>query len=231
MLCFLLAGIDALLRGRLTMAATWWALATASKLLPLLFLPVVLAWLGWRRGVKFALSLTVVCGLLVLPLLDFQVLHNMAGSLNLYFRQFEFNASVYYILKMIGTAIAPPKMDVARTLGPLLAGVVVLGVAMLALYSRPGRAGQGGGYLLQERLLFALTLYLALATTVHPWYIVPLFGISLLTRYLFPLVWTATVVLSYSHYAGGGYREHFGWIGLEYLIVFGAFHSFASPTK
>ena len=221
MLCFLLAGIFALSSGRTAIAAIAWALAAASKLVPLLFLPVVLVWLGWRRGFRFLLIFSAVCLFLFLPLLDLQVLRNMAGSLNLYFRQFEFNASIYYLLKTTGTAIAPPKMDVARTLGPVLAGVVIIGIAVLALYKRPGAEGQGRGYYLPDRMLFALMLYLALATTVHPWYVAPLFGLSLLTRYTFPLAWTAVAVLSYSHYAGGGYQEHFGWIGLEYLVVFG----------
>ncbi|MCK6690868.1 MAG: hypothetical protein L6Q97_02065 [Thermoanaerobaculia bacterium] len=230
MLCFLLAGIYALLRGRWTGAALWWALATASKLLPLLFLPVVLAWLGWRRGFRFMVYFSAFCLILFWPLLDIQVMQNMAGSLNLYFRQFEFNASIYYLLKLAGTAVAPPKMDVARTLGPVLACAVFMGVAILALYRRPTAENPEKGYFLPNRLLFALMLYLTLATTVHPWYVAPLFGLGLLTRYTFPLAWTAVAVLSYSHYAGGGYQEHFGWIGMEYLIVFGA-HSFPSPTK
>lgn len=222
MLCFLLAGVYALLRERTGLAAIAWALAAASKLVPLLFLPVVLGWLGWRRGARFLLFFTAVCLLLFLPLLDVQVWRNMAGSLNLYFRQFEFNASIYYVLKMIGEAIAPPKLDVARMLGPALAGVVVLGVMALTFYKTSRNTNPGAGWYLPDRLLLALALYLALATTVHPWYAAPLFGLSLLTRYKFPLVWTAAIILSYSHYAGGGYREHFGWIAVEYVIVLGA---------
>ncbi len=223
MLCFLLAGVYALLRQRVAMAAVWWALATASKLVPLLFLPIVIVWLGWRRGLQFALLFAGVCCLLFLPLLDMQVMRNMADSLNLYFRQFEFNASIYYVLKWIGIAVAPPKMDVARTLGPVLAAVVVLGVAGLAFYKRPRNTNQNSsGYFLPDRLVFALMLYLALATTVHPWYVAPLFGLSLLTTRQFPFAWTAVAVLSYSHYAGGGFQEHYGWIAAEYALVFGA---------
>lgn len=222
MLCFLLAGIYALCRQRIIMAAVWWALATASKLVPLLFLPVVLVWLGWRSGFRFALFFAVVCSLLFLPLLDIQVMYNMADSLNLYFRQFEFNASIYYLLREIGEAVAPPKMDVARTLGPLLAVGVILGVTILAFYKRRSKHAAKNSYFLPDRLVLTLMLYLALATTVHPWYVAPLFGLSLLTGRRFPLVWTAVAILSYSHYTGGGFQEQYGWIGAEYLLVFAA---------
>ena len=223
MLCFLLAGVYALARRRVAMAAVWWALATASKLVPLLFLLIVIVWLGWRRGLQFVVLFAGICCLLFLPLLDMQVMRNMADSLNLYFRQFEFNASIYYVLKWIGMAVAPPKMDVARTLGPVLAAVVVLGVAGLAFYKRSGNTNRNSsGYFFPDRLVFALMLYLALATTVHPWYVAPLFGLSLLTTRQFPFGWTAVAILSYSHYAGGGFQEHFGWIAAEYVLVFGA---------
>lgn len=232
MLCFLLAGLYAMQRGRDLRAACWWALATASKLVPLLFLPIVLVRLGWKRGSRFGLAFTAAAALLFLPLLDLTLLSNITGSLNLYFRQFEFNASIYYVLKSIGAALTPPKTDVARTLGPVLGLVVLLGVLGMAFFL-PRRHGGAENLLLWKipdstppflrgELVLALALYLVLATTVHPWYIVPLFGLSLLTPWRFPLVWSATAALSYSHYAGGHFQENYLLIGLEYALVAGA---------
>ncbi len=228
MLCFLLAGLYRLRQSRPVSAAVWWALAVASKLLPLMLLPIVLTGLSWRQGLRFLLAFGAVSVLLFLPLLDGQVMANMAGSLNLYFRQFEFNASVYYLLKLAGEALAPPKMDVARTLGPALGAVVflsILGMALYLVFCRVWvfscfRASGSPGLRGERFMVIALTLYLALATTVHPWYIVPLFGLSLLTPWRFPLVWTAAVALSYSHYAGGHFQENYWLIGLEYMLVF-----------
>ena len=221
MLCFLLAGLWALHRRRNDLAAVFWALATAAKLLPLLFLPALVSELGWRRGLRFAAVFGAVAAVLFLPLLRPEMLLHMAGSLQLYFRQFEFNASLYYIFKTIGEAWAPPKLDVARTLGPILAGVVSLSVLLLsAAYKHRGRRGSHGGRgHLPEQMVLALAIYLSLATTVHPWYVVPLFGLSLLSPWRFPLCWSAAVVLSYSHYAGGGFQENYGLISLEYALV------------
>ncbi|MEQ1745076.1 MAG: hypothetical protein ABMA02_06610 [Saprospiraceae bacterium] len=226
MLCFLLAGLAALWRGRLLWGALFWALAVASKLVPLLFLPIVLAWLGWRAGLRFVGLFTLFCAALFLPLLDLEILANMAASLNLYFRQFAFNASGYYLLKAVGKAIAPPTLDIGRTLGPILGAVVFLGVLALAFFRR--KKNDDG---LAEKCLLASALYLALATTVHPWYIVLPFGLGLLTRWQFPLVWTAAAALSYSHYASGGFQENYGLIALEYTLVtaFAAWEFFNAP--
>lgn len=223
MLCFLLAGLWALQRQRRAAAAVFWALATAAKLLPLLFLPIVLLGLGWRKALRFVLVFGGTAAVLFLPLLQPEILLHMVGSLQLYFRQFEFNASLYYVLKSMGEAYAPPKLDVARTLGPILAGLVFLSVLVVSVYKirrdRPGEVPAGLGERLPNQMVLALGIYLSLATTVHPWYVVPLFGLSLLTPWRFPLVWSAAVVLSYSHYAGGGFQENYCLIGLEYALV------------
>jgi hypothetical protein len=230
MLFFLLAGIAALLRAHLPGAALFWALATASKLVPLLFLPIVLVYLGWRAGFRFVLLFSVCCLALFLPLLDLDILKNMAGSLNLYFRQFAFNASWYYVLKSIGDLFAPPSLDVGRTLGPILGAGVFVGVWILA-FLRSEKSGVAGGWRLTEKLVLAATLYLALATTVHPWYIVLPFGLSLLTRWRFPLVWTAVAALSYSHYAGGGFQENYVWIAVEYVALLAAMRWDIPPRR
>ena len=222
MLCFLLAGLAALLRRRLVWAALFWALTVASKLVPLLFLPIVWVYLGWRTGLRFLLMFSACCTALFLPLFDLEILTNMAGSLNLYFRQFAFNASGYYALRGIGRALAAPSADVGRTLGPILGLVVCAGVVAIAFFRKNKPAEVAGSRCLTEKFVLASALYLGLATTVHPWYIVLPFGLGLLTRWNFPLVWTGAAMLSYSHYAGGGFQENYGLIGLEYALVSGA---------
>ncbi len=256
MLCFLLVGILFLQKQRLAPAAVFWALATASKLVPLLFLPIVWAQLGFWKGLRFLLFFTGFTALLFAPLLSLEILENMAGSLNLYFRQFAFNASFYYILKTIGKALADPTVDVGRTLGPILGLVVFVGVWVIAgmtwrrrgVALRPPESGQGGriwgmgqggpkappksdqggriwgmdqGGRKATPLHTAATLYLLLATTVHPWYIALPFGLGLLTNWRYPIVWTGVAALSYSHYQGGGFKENYWWIALEYTLLFG----------
>lgn len=204
---------------RLALAALFWALAVAVKLLPLLFLPILWVWLRGRARWLFMGYFAVFCALLFLPLWDWAVLQNLFSSLRLYFRQFAFNASIYYVLRELLMALGFKTVVQARLLGPLLGGLVFVGVWAIAFYRRKASFVP----LLTDRMMLAATLYLLLATTVHPWYVLVPFALSLVAErkptWCYPMVWTATVAFSYSHYIGGSFQEKYGWIALEYLFV------------
>ncbi len=211
MIYFLLLGVYALERARPGPAALWWALAVASKLLPLLFLPLVWRRLGFRGGLRW-LALFGLCTIaLFLPLLQPEILRHIGDSLHLYFHQFAFNASVYYALKALIIPWAPPAADVGRTLGPVLGLLTALVVVGLALCRTEAR--------FRQALTLAATVYLLNATTVHPWYVLMPFALSLGLNWRYPLVWTGVVFLSYSHYNAGGFRENYWLITLEYLLL------------
>jgi uncharacterized membrane protein required for colicin V production len=216
MIFFLLLGLYALEKGKQLQAPLWWALATASKLLPVLFLPVIWRTMGFKKGVVWLLLFAVCTAALFLPLLQPEIVRHIGASLNLYFRQFAFNASVYYVLKAAIAPFAPPTLDVGRTLGPILGAITAAGVAGLALFCIKTRSDT---VRLRQILTLAATVYLLNATTVHPWYVLVPFALSLGTGWRYPLVWTGAVFLSYSHYAGGGFQENYRLIGMEYLIL------------
>ena len=70
-------------------------------------------------------------------------------------------------------------------------------------------------------MLFLLTFYYLLSSTVHPWYLVFLVLLGILADFRYPLVWSAVVILSYFAYSNPEYQEHLGLLTLEYFIVFG----------
>jgi len=75
-------------------------------------------------------------------------------------------------------------------------------------------------------MLLVLSFYYFTATTVHPWYIATLLILSVFTSYRFPLVWSFVIILSYLAYLNINTidkSENMWIIGLEYLIVYGAF--------
>lgn len=72
-----------------------------------------------------------------------------------------------------------------------------------------------------QAMLFVLTLYFLMSTTVHPWYLVMLVALSVLSLHVYPIIWSYLVFLSYSHYQGGSFAENYYLIGLEYLLLFG----------
>jgi hypothetical protein len=69
----------------------------------------------------------------------------------------------------------------------------------------------------------ALTLYYFMSSTVHPWYVVFLLGISIFTNYRFPLVWSFAVILSYYAYSNPDYKESLPLLAIEYILVMGYF--------
>ena len=226
MICCMVAGLRALERRKTRPAAFYWSLATAAKLLPLLFLPILLRWLGRGEGRVFLIVFTSASLLLFAPLLG--VLPNIASSLDLYFRQFQFNAGVYYLLRGLGFLLKG--YDTGETLGPLLGLTTFAGVLLIAWKVRPGSDRSGAapfgttrfvpplpaGAGLTDALLFALMLQLGLSATVHPWYATVPLVLGILAGRRFPVWWSGLIALSYSHYAGGGFRENYWLIALEY---------------
>lgn len=215
MICFLVAGFIALQRERILSGAAFWALATASKLLPLMLLPAIWKWLGWRKGIRFIFLFTLFSGLLFSPLLA--VFPNILESLDLYFRQFQFNASMYYIIRGLG--FRARGWDIGEYSGPVLGLLTLAGVLWLAFRVRTGESAPA----LAKTLALSLFLYLSLAAVVQPWYVAVPMVFSLFTRYRFLILWSGVVVLSYSHYNGGQYQEHYWLIALEYIFLWKQF--------
>jgi len=212
---FLLLMVWLLTRGRTLAAGGALALAVATKLLPLLVLPLLVRRLRlWPLGplMWFGLGLAGVLLLLFGPLLSPELLQNTGRSLNLYFRNFEFNASFYYLLRAAGQWYTGYN-QIAR-LGPTLALTVALGAGVLALTERRPTWAT-----LPHALLLLLTLYFLLATTVHPWYLTPLVALSVFSRAHYALVWSGMAVLSYAAYQTSAYTENLGLVALEYGVV------------
>ena len=210
--CFLLLTGALLVRRRTRLAAGALALAVATKLLPLLALPLLARQLGRRRFRWFLGVLAGSLGLLFLPFVSGRLLLHLGLSLSLYFQSFEFNASVFYLLRGLGKWLTG--VDLVGGLGPLLgAGALYLAFWLARGAGRPRLAA------VPQRLLLTLGGYFALATIVHPWYLVPLVALSCFSPLRFARGWGGLVVLSYSAYRTAAYAENLGLVALEYGVV------------
>jgi hypothetical protein len=145
------------------------------------------------------------------PLLSEALVSGLGSSIGLYFQKFEFNASIYYVVREIGYEMKG--YNTIATSGKRLALAAFGGILLFSLLERKKR--------LPTALMWVWLIYLLFATTVHPWYIIPLFAFSLFTQFGFPLLWTALVFLSYSGYYEGGFEEKLSLTALEYLLVLG----------
>ena len=212
-LFFTLLALWLLSRQRWAVSALALGLGVATKLLPLLALPLLVRRLGLRRFATYGGLCLGVFGLLFSPFFSVELLINISRSLRLYFRSFEFNASIYYLLRPIGYWLTT--YNQIAVIGPLLAlcsGLVGLGLAWRERLPRLTS--------LPQTLLLVLTAYYILATTVHPWYLTLLIGLSTLSRFRFPLVWGGLAVLSYAAYRSSAYTENMWLVGVEYVSTF-----------
>lgn len=210
--CWLLLAGALLLRGQLGLAGGALGLAVATKLLPLLVLPLLLRQLGWARFGRLAAVLAATLALLFWPLVSWSLLVHFSLSLNLYFQHFEFNAGLYYLLRALARHAVG--YNPIAYLGPALAGASALLALGLARWWRHPTLAQ-----LPQLLLLTLSGYFALSTVVHPWYLVPLVALSCFSPLRFALVWAGLVVLSYGAYQTVVYSENLVFVALEYLAV------------
>ena len=70
-------------------------------------------------------------------------------------------------------------------------------------------------------ILWVLTGYYFISTTVHPWYIISLLLLSIFTNYRFARVWSYTLIFSYLAYNQFSVEENGFILCLEYLPVLG----------
>jgi hypothetical protein len=210
---FLLLSFWLLVRGYLYWGSLAFALSVASKLLPLMFLPLLIRRLGWGRSFRFFGAMGLASLLLWLPLLNATFVTNFGASIQLYFRQFEFNASIYYLLREIGYHLEG--YNLIKWIGPRLALLVLLLILARAWWEKdPDWRSLPGSS------LFAVAVYLFLATTVHPWYSILPLVLCVFTPWRWPVLWTALIPLTYINYSYPEYYENLTVVVVEYSMVF-----------
>jgi hypothetical protein len=214
MIFFLLLSLTLLVHKHFVPSAITFALSIAAKLLPLMFLPYLIKRLGWKRAFGYFTILGLTLLICFSPLLNITFIENFRNSLDLYFRKFEFNASIYYAARWIGTQIRGYNM--IQTIGPLLA-LCILSTISISAYKEKKLSLEN----LFEMMLFAICIYLFLATTIHPWYVAMPLALCTFTSWRFPILWSALIMLTYINYSYEPYRENLWIVSVEYILVFG----------
>ena len=196
-------------RKSLVFSSFLFACAVCVKMLPLIFIPLIIKQLGWKKGIFYASMVGVFTALFFLPFLDQMLIEKLFSSVNLYFQKFEFNASIYYLIRAVGFKIFG--YNIIETAGKIMAFLTFSGVLFISWKSKNLFVGA----------LAILTLYFAMATTVHPWYVTNLLVIAIFTTFRYPIVWSYTIFLSYATYQTNFYQENLWLVTLEYVLVLG----------
>jgi len=237
MVFFLIISLYFLFKQKWILSAILLGISINVKLLPLIFIPVFAGYflespvlskslkysisnlfVNRKKIIKYLSYCFVAIGvniILFLPFVNEDFLINYGSSVGLWFKSFEFNASIYYVIRWIGYQTVG--YNIIGTVGKILPLFVILFVILISLFKRNNKLE-----ILMSSLLFCICIHLALTTTVHPWYLSLPIALSIFTRYnYFTYVWTAVIIFSYSAYANENFQENLLFVTLEYLVVIG----------
>jgi alpha-1,6-mannosyltransferase len=219
---FLLLAVYMLVKEKLLNSAIAFALAVSVKLLPLIFLPL-LAWqLRWKRGIIYTFTALSISLLLFIPLLNVEIINGFQESLGYYFQKFEFNASVYYLVREWGYWYYG--YNIIQTVGWKLGLVSASSIILISLYKSQKLVVDWHLSIINGELWFKLTcilfVYLLFSTTIHPWYITPLLAFSVFTNYRFAFLWSLLIFFTYAGYTETGFVEIYWITFIEYTLVF-----------
>lgn len=212
MLFFLIWSMYLLQQYKWKWAALVFGLSISAKLLPLLLTPIFFKKLKFKKFIVFGSISLGVNVLLFLPFVSEQLITNYTTTIGLWFTNFEFNASLYYVIRYIGFQVTG--YNVIQTIGQFTPFVVLIMVVLFSLFRKNNSIEE-----LFKTMLLVLTCYFFLSTTVHPWYIITLVVLSVFTQYYYAFVWSGMVILSYYAYSNSGFEEDYRLIGVQYSVV------------
>jgi hypothetical protein len=213
MLCFTLAAVLFVARNKSILGGLFMSLAIAIKLLPLLIFPVFFRYLGIKKFFMFSFSILTFSLILWGPFLEAEMITNYQKTIDLWFTTFEFNGSVFNIIRTIGYEVKG--YNIIRKLGEITP-YITIGLVVIFTFLRSNRNLKS----VFKSMLFLLSCYFFISTTVHPWYIINLIFLGILTGYAFPLLWSLTVFWSYSAYGPEFFKEQMIWQIPGYLLVY-----------
>jgi alpha-1,6-mannosyltransferase len=218
---FLLLSVYTLVHNRKTFSISYLALAISVKLVPLIFIPAWFSQTRFTQWIKYGFVLATVTSIVFYPLWDQKAIQAMSESVGLYFNKFEFNASLYYIVREFG--FWRYGYNIIQTVGWKLAVMATLLILFFSFRKGINREKEiqplSIRWMMQD-WMWIMMIYFLFATTLHPWYITTLLALSVFSTYRFPLVWTYFIFLSYMGYTRDSFQEILWLTGLEYASVY-----------
>ncbi|MCL6220059.1 glycosyltransferase 87 family protein [Zunongwangia pacifica] len=240
---FILLSFYLLWKRKWIISAIVLGISVSVKLLPLMFLPLFLKFFSikkntseiienrsftnqisanisdlksikWVKLLSFYAIVLITVILSFLPFYNSAFLTNFSESVGLWFQKFEFNASIYYIVRWIGFQIKG--YNIIADAGSILPVITFIIILVISLFRKKSSLKS-----LISGCVFALFFYFLFSTTVHPWYIATLLLLSVFTNYRFPIVWSFVAILSYYAYGNVEFQENLWLVTLEYIVVIG----------
>jgi SAM-dependent methyltransferase len=210
-----IAAVWAVRQGRGHLASIAIAGAGLVKLYPFLLAPLLLR----RFGANVVASGTAVVAAASAPYAASYVIPHVLDSVNLYFQLFEFNAGPYYAVKE-AFRLATGE-DWSKAIGPAFRTAYLTAVPVLYVIDALR------GWSFRRAALWTTGLFFVFSTTVHPWYLVTVLPLAVLTdrsrgRPAWGWLWLGGASIgTYLFYVGGAYWPWIvlGWGGAAGLAI------------
>lgn len=212
-LLFLLLMIYFLTQRKFVFSGFAWGLAIGLKLLPLLLFPAWFIYPETRKNGLFWIGLSLALLLSFWFLFLDSSWFYFGQSLRLYQGKFEFNASIYYLVREIGFWVQGYNMIAGLT------KVLSVLTLLLAFYVSWRRRISTVLELIDLFVILYL-VYLIFQPVVHPWYLIPGLGLSLLTSRMVFLSWSFLIFLAYQAYSNSLFEENSLILWAEYGVLF-----------
>lgn len=217
----IMAGLVLLIQGRFLRSGGLLGIAVGIKLIPLMLIPIIGAYIGSQFKSRqmilplfwFGMGLIGTIGLVFLPFLNAETITHYTNTTGLWFTKFEFNASFYYLLRWLG--FQWKGYNIIAQLGPALSVISTLFIFYLSYRVLIKKSA------LYSALMGAVIIYLLCATTVHPWYWTTVLILSILAQRRIGLLASFLVFLSYTAYGNESVQEQSLWLFIEYFILIG----------
>jgi hypothetical protein len=214
MIFFVLLAFLLLLDKKVYLSAIFLGLSISSKLVPVLFIPLIIKKLGCKHGLIYSIISGFVTIVLFSFFIDSSTILHLLKSINLFITSFEFNASLYYIIRWLGTLITGH--NIIAFAGPMLS--VTSAVLIFKLSFRAAEISERQFF---TKALLILTFHYLFATTVHPWYISMPVALAVFTPYRYAVIWSFTATLSYAAYQTSPVQENLWLVAGGYVVMIG----------
>jgi hypothetical protein len=197
-------------------AAVILACSISIKLVPLLFLPLFLRYLGWKKSIVFYLIIGSISMLLFIPFYTPEFIGNYTKTLSLWFSNFEFNASIYNIVKRAAVQFDAKPWEFIKIYGKITPILTIIVVVLFTFIPKRKDLNR-----VLTSMMWVLAIYYFMSTTVHSWYCIFLVLLAIFTSYRYAIIWSAAIVLSYFAYSQPDFKENLWLLTLEYISVYG----------
>lgn len=211
---FILVSFTLLIRNKWEGSAICLAFAIATKLMPVLFIPLMIHKLGWKKGLLYFLITTAITLVLFAFIFDIVTAQHLLKSIDLFIRKFEFNASIYYVVRWIGTQITG--YNIIAFAGPLLSLIAACINFFISFNNK-----KTFNDVIFVKALFIITTWFLFSTTIHPWYICLPVALAVVTPFRYTIIWSYTATLSYSAYQYNPVHENLLLVCGGYLLMIG----------